>query len=423
MFEDFDTKLQFSSSSDGAKIKIIGVGGAGNNAVNKMVDDRIKDIEFVIANTDSQVLKDSKISRKIILGKQVTKGLGAGAIPEIGKKAAEESIDEIKEVVKDTDLIFIAAGMGGGTGTGASPVIAKEAKESGALVIGIVTTPFSFEGKKRDNNAIKGLLELSKVVDSIIVVSNDRLLDELGSIPLSESFKYSDAILKQAVRTITDLITERSTINLDFADIKNVIEKKGPALIGVGRATGDNAAVEASIDAINSPILESSIEGAESAIINVTGGPKSLTIEKAKDAVETIKEASQNDMDVIFGITINEALGDEIIVSVIATGLKNTVDEFMKETGESLIVNRKIKKDETDINKYKDQFLTKEISMDDFEKRKIGSSEYSTREILKKDYKTSSSDSVTREENDVFKGLSMLDDDDSESIESNLDRD
>lgn len=419
MFEEFDNKLDLSSSVDGAKIKIIGVGGAGNNAVNKMLDDRIRDIDFIVANTDSQILKDSRVSKKIILGKKITKGLGAGAIPEVGKKAAEESIDEIKEFVKDSDLVFIAAGMGGGTGTGASPIIAKTAKEEGAIVIGIVTTPFSFEGKKRERNSFDGLSELSKVVDSIIVVSNDRLLDELGNIPLSESFQYSDAILKQAVRTITDLITERSIINLDFADIKNIIENKGPALIGVGRATGDNASVEAAIDAINSPILESSIEGAKSAIINVTGGPKGLTIEKAKDAVETIKEASQNEMDVIFGITINEALGDEIIVSVIATGLKDVNHEVFNSNSFSTDTSSlaKISKDETDIKKYKSHFLTKEIDMDELEK--IRGNTNSTKKNFNMSSSTDSFSKKTIEasNNDMFKGLSLLDEDEDDSMD------
>jgi cell division protein FtsZ len=391
MFEEFETIL---SNDDGAKIKIIGVGGGGNNAVNKMAEDRINGVEFIVANTDNQVLKDSNISKKLLLGASVAKGLGAGALPDVGRKAAEESIDDINAIVANTDLVFIAAGLGGGTGTGAAPIIAKAAKDAGALVISIVTTPFNFEGKRRTNNSIDGLRELTENSDSVIIVSNDRLLDELGEIPLTDSFKYSDAILKQAVRTIADLITEHSLINLDFADIKTVIKDQGPALIGVGVSSSENAAVEAAIDAINSPILESSINGARNAIISITGSSKSLTIKKAEEAVDTIKEAASNDIDIMFGISINEELGDEIIVSVIATGLNNTKESVARS--ETLNADQT-----TDIEKYKDLTITREFNPNIIMEKEI------VAESLVQD--------------DIFDSLSILDDDSEEiSIEELL---
>lgn len=353
MFEELDRNFLMNNNENAAVIKIIGVGGGGSNAVNKMIEDKMKGLEFYIANTDKQALKDSKVPNKIILGDNLTKGLGAGSNPDIGSKAATESVEQIKEVVKGSDLVFIAAGLGGGTGTGAAPILAKNAKEEGALVVGIVTTPFDFEGASRGHNAVEGLKALANEVDAIIVVSNNRLLHELGSVPLTDSFKYADAILKQAVRTITDLINKHSLINLDFADVKYVLKDKGLALIGTGKASGENAAVEAAIQAINSPILESSIEGADSAIVNVLGGPKALTINQAQEAVQTIKEASDtSNINVIFGVTIDENMGDEIVVSVIATGISQSKEDLPIKDG----IKNKAKdlfSDETDIEKYK----------------------------------------------------------------------
>lgn len=392
MFEEFNTNLQ---NDKGAKIKVIGVGGGGNNAVNKMVEDKITGIEFIVANTDNQVLKTSKVPTKLALGEISTKGLGAGALPEIGKKAAEESIDEIKAVIEGADLVFVAAGMGGGTGTGAAPIIAKAAKDSGSLVIGIVTTPFNFEGKRRSNNSIEGLKNLSEVTDSIIVISNDRLLDELGEIPLTDSFKYSDAILKSAIRTISDLIQDHSLINLDFADVKTVIEGQGAALIGVGSSTGENAAVEAAIRAINSPILESSIEGAKNAIVSVAGSSKSLSIKKAQSAVNTIKEASASDIEIMFGVTINESLEDEIVVSVIATGLNQT-----KTQTEAVEEARQTSIDiATDIDKFKQQSTTREFSKTEAEAQLNQGSQ-----------------------DEIFSGFNLLDEDDDDSFSAFLKR-
>ncbi len=325
-FEDFDLRNETNNKKQKnsiAKIKVIGVGGAGNNAVNRMLEDEVMGIDFIVANTDEQVLNESKAKIKLILGKKITKGLGAGANPQVGKEAAIESTEEIKSIVNGVDLVFIASGMGGGTGTGAAPVIAKIAREAGALVVGIVTTPFKFEGTKRTANATAGLIQFYENVDSIIIVSNDRLLLELGSIPLKDSFKYSDAVLKQAVRTITDLIAMPALINLDFADIKAVMENQGPALIGIGNAKGENKAVEAAINAINSPILEASIDGAKNAIINITGG-NNFTLEEANKVVDTIQNAANEKINILFGVSTNDELEDELIVSVIATGLKGT---------------------------------------------------------------------------------------------------
>ncbi len=344
---------------NGAKIAIVGVGGGGNNAVNKMALDNMEGITFVLANTDQQVLDNSPIEKTITLGRDLTKGLGAGANPEIGERAANDSVDEIKKSIAGHDLIFVAAGMGGGTGTGAAPIIAKVAKETGALVVGIVTTPFGFEGNKRLSNAYKGLEEFRQNVDSIIIVSNDRLKEELGTIPLTESFHYSDAILKQAVRTITDLINSHSLINLDFADVKTVIENQGLALIGVGRASGENKAVEAAIAAINSPILESSIEGARNAIVNIAGSSTNLSIEQANTAIDTIKEAAGDNIDIIFGVTINDDLDEEIVVSVIATGLTSTKSERVNQ-----VKRQHQNKNETDIDKYKSETSTQETKVE-----------------------------------------------------------
>lgn len=404
MFEKVEREYILRNDDKIASIKIVGVGGGGSNAVNKMLEDKIRGIEFIVANTDKQALKDSSVSNKIILGENLTKGLGAGANPEIGAKSATESIDVIKNALEGADLVFVAAGMGGGTGTGAAPIIAKTAKENGALVVGIVTTPFNFEGNIREHNANEGLAALSKEVDSVIIISNNRLLHELGGIPLTDSFQYADAILKQAVRTITDLITKHSLINLDFADIKAVLKDKGLALIGTGKASGENAAVEAAIQAINSPILESSIEGANHAIVNVLGGPKALTINQAQQAVQTIKEASStSSIDVIFGVTIDENMGDEIVVSVIATGITNVKeDNSSMKSGSSIADHaRSLFDNETDIEKYRSGFT---------QESEINSEE------LKRELENSSAE----KEDDIFSSLGMLDDEEDEDDMSSI---
>lgn len=302
-----------------AKIKVIGVGGAGNNAVNRMVDEGMKGVEFYIANTDLQVLNVSPVVNRIELGKEITKGLGAGANPEVGRKAAVESENEIREAVKGADMVFVTAGLGGGTGTGASPLVAKIAQEEGALVVGIVTKPFSFEGPRRGTQAYQGLEELKQFVDSLIIVSNNQLLEVIGRIPMKEAFKEADNVLRQGVQTITDLIAVPAMINLDFADVRSVMQGQGTALIGIGMSQGENKSIEAAQKAITSPLLEAQISGSRNAIVNVTGGD-SISIQDASEAVEYIREAAGNDIDIIFGVAINENIGDAIIVTVIATG-------------------------------------------------------------------------------------------------------
>ncbi|MBS5114446.1 MAG: cell division protein FtsZ [Erysipelotrichaceae bacterium] len=315
-----------------AKIKVIGVGGGGCNAVNRMVGDGVQGVEFYVANTDAQILKGINVENQIVLGKELTQGLGAGGNPEIGRKAAQESEDEIRSALQGANMIFVAAGMGGGTGTGAAPVIAKIAKDLGALTVGVVTKPFSFEGPKRANQALQGIEEFSENVDSIIIVSNDRLLEIIGNKPLRESFREADNVLRQGVQTITDLIAIPAFINLDFADIKSVMAEKGKALIGIGMANGENKAVEAAQRAISSPLLEVSIEGARDAIINVTGG-ETLSLYEANTAVEVIRDAVGNDLNTIFGVAINENLDDNVIVTVIATGFEENVENTVPSFG------------------------------------------------------------------------------------------
>lgn len=315
---------QFQTYESVAKIKIIGVGGAGNNAVNCMVSDNVIGCEFYVLNTDAQVLNCSKAENRVVLGKTTTKGLGAGANPAVGLQAALESEDEIREIVKDTDMVFIAAGMGGGTGTGAAPVVARVAKECGALVIGIVTRPFTFEGKVRMSNALSGIEELKKYVDTLITISNDRILQLIGNLPLRQSFQEADNVLKRSVQAITDLIAMPALINLDFADVRTLLLNKGAAMIGFGVGNGSNRAQEAAVKAISSPLLENSITGARSAIIAITGG-KNSTLYDFTDAVNHIQNAAGNDINIIFGASINENLEDELQVTVIATDFDENV--------------------------------------------------------------------------------------------------
>ena len=302
-----------------AVIKVFGIGGAGCNAVNRMIEEKIQGAEFYVCNTDVQILDVSHAENKIILGKETTKGLGAGANPEVGKKAALECESEIKEAIAGADMVFLAAGMGGGTGTGAAPVFAKLAKESGALTIGIVTKPFNFEGRKRLEQALVGLEQLKEHVDSLIIVSNNQLLQVIGKIPFRDAFREADNVLRQGVQTITDLISVASLINVDFSDIKTVIQGQGTALFGIGMAEGENIAQEAAMSAIHSPLLEAQISGAKNAIVNVTGGAN-ISIYDSQVAVDFIREASGNDIDIVYGVAINENIGDAIIVTVIATG-------------------------------------------------------------------------------------------------------
>ena len=309
-----------SQYDNNVNIKVIGVGGGGNNTIHSMVKEGIKGVEFIVANTDAQVLTSSVAHTVIQLG-IAANGQGAGANPEMGKASAIESEDRIKEVLEGADMVIIAAGMGGGTGTGAAPVIAKIAREMGALTVGVITTPFSFEGSQRSKNAEVGYEAMMASTDSLVSVSNDKLLEQYGGISLKDSFMYADKILKQTVRTITDLIAIPAMINLDFADVTSVMKDRGTALIGIGRSTGDDRAIKAATAAISSPILEASILGATHAIINISGND--ITLYEAEQAVETIEKASGGELNIIFGVSIVDNLGKDIQVSVIATGITN----------------------------------------------------------------------------------------------------
>ncbi len=309
-----------------AKIKVIGVGGGGNNAVNRMIESGVKGVEFIVANTDLQVLNSSKAPIKIQLGATLTDGLGAGANPEIGKEAAMESKKELEETLKGADMVFVTCGMGGGTGTGAAPVIAEIAQDLGALTVGIVTKPFSFEGRKRMEHAMNGLEELKKHVDTLIVIPNDRLREIIDkTTPMLDAFREVDNVLRRGVQSISDLIAVAGLVNLDFADVKAVMEKRGNALIGIGIGVGENRAIEAAKQAVSSPLLETSITGATDAIINITGGGN-LTLFEAEDAAQVVRDAANTEINTIFGAVINENLTDEVIVTVIATGFEDEAE-------------------------------------------------------------------------------------------------
>lgn len=308
-----------------ARIVVIGVGGAGNNAVNRMMDEHIDNVEFYVLNTDKQALATSKAPNRIVIGEEVTKGLGAGGDPKKGKDAAEASEEKIAEIVKGANMVFVAAGMGGGTGTGAAPVVARIAKKSGALTIAIVTRPFNFEGKTRTANSVAGLSALKDAVDSIIIVSNDKLLMASGNAPIATAFQESDRVLAQSVKTVTDLILLPAVINLDFADVKSTLEDSGLALIGFGMGTGKNKAQEAAENAINSPLLEASIAGARKAICAVTCGAN-VSLYDAEECVNRIIEQAGNAIDIKFGVSINDQLDDTILVSVIASSFTKEFD-------------------------------------------------------------------------------------------------
>ncbi|BDR60401.1 cell division protein FtsZ [Lactobacillus xylocopicola] len=322
--------MDFTFDSDDNKnaiIKVIGVGGAGGNAVNRMIDDGVQGVSFVAANTDVQALNSNKAETKIQLGPKLTRGLGAGSHPEVGQKAAEESEQTIEDALKGADMIFITAGMGGGTGTGAAPTVAKIARETGALTVGVVTRPFTFEGPKRSKNATAGIAELKQYVDTLVIIANNRLLEMVDKkTPMMDAFKEADNVLKQGVQGISDLITSTDYVNLDFADVKTVMANQGAALMGIGRASGENRTIEATKLAISSPLLEVSIDGAKQVLLNITGGPD-LTLFEAQDASEIVSKAAGDDVNIIFGTSINPNLGDEVVVTVIATGISSAAEE------------------------------------------------------------------------------------------------
>ncbi|HEY4600391.1 MAG TPA: cell division protein FtsZ [Cerasibacillus sp.] len=320
--------LDFDMNMDQlATIKVIGVGGGGNNAVNRMIEHGVEGVEFIAVNTDAQALNLSKAELKLQIGTKLTRGLGAGANPEVGKKAAEESREQIEEALQGADMIFVTAGMGGGTGTGAAPIIAQISKEIGALTVGVVTRPFSFEGRRRSTQAIAGIDALKKAVDTLIVIPNDRLLEIVDkNTPMLEAFREADNVLRQGVQGISDLIAKPGLINVDFADVKTIMYDKGSALMGIGVATGENRATEAAKKAISSPLLETSIDGAHGILMNITGG-MNLSLYEVQEAADLVTTAADEEVNVIFGSVINESLKDEIIVTVIATGF----DEAKRE--------------------------------------------------------------------------------------------
>lgn len=311
-----------NEQSTAAKILVVGVGGGGNNAVNRMIEGKLEGVEFVAVNTDSQALQYSKATTKIQIGEKLTRGLGAGAKPEIGLKAAEESHEDLAQMIKGSDMIFITAGMGGGTGTGAAPVIAAIAREMDILTVGVVTKPFDFEGKVRMHNAMLGINELQLYVDTLIVIPNQKLLSVIDRrTTMRDAFKKADEILQQGVQGISDLIYTPGIINLDFADVATVMSNKGVAHIGVGSATGDTKAEEAARLAISSPLLETTIDGARHMLINIQGD-SNMSMFDANDAIQLIQEAAGNNANVIYGQSIDDSLEDQIIVTVIATGFE-----------------------------------------------------------------------------------------------------
>ncbi|PLT29857.1 cell division protein FtsZ [Peribacillus deserti] len=315
----FDTQLDQVAS-----IKVIGVGGGGNNAVNRMIEDGVQGVEFISVNTDAQALALSKAGVKIQLGEKITRGLGAGANPEIGRKAAIESEIQIREALKGADMIFVTAGMGGGTGTGAAPAIAEMARSLGSLTIGVVTRPFTFEGRKRGAQSEGGIARLKESVDTLIVIPNDRLLEIVDKkTPMTEAFREADNILRQGVQGISDLIAVPGLINLDFADVKTIMSYKGSALMGIGVASGEGRAAEAAKQAISSPLLETSIDGAQGILLNITSG-SDLSLLEVQEVADIVAAASDRELNMIFGSVIHEKLKKEIMVTVIATGFNDS---------------------------------------------------------------------------------------------------
>lgn len=319
-----DNQQEVTEKQDGAKIKVIGVGGAGGNAVNRMVEENVKGVEFFVANTDRQALASSKVNQHIQLGPKLTNGLGAGSDPEVGQKAALESEEEIRNALQGADMIFVTAGMGGGTGTGAAPVISKIAKDLGALTVGVVTRPFKFEGTKRSQFAMTGIAAMKSNVDTLVVISNDNLLSLVDKkTGLKEAFSVADDVLRQGVEGITDTITETGLVNLDLNDVRTVMENQGTAVIGIGTGSGDNAIDEATEAAVASPLLESDITGAKQVLLNIVGG-SNLTIFDIQAAADTVAQRASNDVNVIFGASIDENFDDKIKVTLIATGIDSS---------------------------------------------------------------------------------------------------
>jgi len=327
-----------TSKASGAVIKVIGVGGGGCNSINTMIRKDVKGVEFFSVNTDIQSLNMALEGTKTVqIGKELTKGLGAGSIPEVGKAAAQENIEEFEEIAKETDMLFIAAGMGGGTGTGAAPVIAETAKDQDILTVGVVTKPFLFEGKRRMKNAEQGIKEISKICDSVIIIPNQKLLEALPkNIPLTEAFSFSDDVLRQAVQGISDLVNHPGQINVDFADVKTVMSKKGMAIMGIGEATGNDRATAAAQKAIYSPLLDNiDLSGASDILVNITSG-ENLSLSEVEESINTIREATSEDAELIFGTVIDNEIDEKIKITVIATGFSAPKKRFSERVTASI---------------------------------------------------------------------------------------
>lgn len=389
--------------NEGAVIKVIGVGGGGGNAINRMIEENVKGVEFIAANTDVQALKNSKAETVIQLGPKYTRGLGAGSQPEVGAKAAEESEEAIRESLEGADMIFITAGMGGGTGTGAAPIVAKIAKDLGALTVGVVTRPFTFEGPKRGRFAAEGIAKLKENVDTLLIISNNRLLEVVDKkTPMLEAFREADNVLRQGVQGISDLITAPGYVNLDFADVKTVMENQGTALMGIGVASGEERVIEATKKAISSPLLETSIDGAEQVLLNITGG-LDMTLFEAQDASDIVANAATGDVNIILGTSINEELGDEIRVTVIATGIDPTNKESKSRSRQSQIHSIP-QKPVLDMDQAKPQseednaFGDWDIRKDQPVRQKIDDAQFDT--IEKKDFETFNRDEVKSNDDD-----------------------
>lgn len=392
--------FQIDDQQLGTKIKVIGVGGGGGNAINRMIQDNVKGVEFIAANTDIQALKKSAAETKIQLGPKLTRGLGAGANPDIGAKAAQESEEAISQALEGADMIFVTAGMGGGTGTGAAPEIAKIAKSQNALTVGVVTRPFSFEGPKRSRSAADGMDKLRENVDTLVIISNNRLLEIVDKkTSIMDAFQEADNVLRQGVQGISDLITSPGYINLDFSDVKTIMQNQGAALMGIGTANGENRVAEATKQAISSPLLEVSIEGAEQVLLNITGA-NDLALQEAQEAANIVAQAASSDVDIIFGTSVNEDLEGSVVITVIATGIdKNKKKKAPARRVASATDSSSSTSDQrNDNDRFNNWNLNREINNDRQVNRRNDVEEFAN--VEKKDFDVFQADSDTDDHND-----------------------
>lgn len=392
--------FQIDDQQLGTKIKVIGVGGGGGNAINRMIQDNVKGVEFIAANTDIQALKKSAAETKIQLGPKLTRGLGAGANPDIGAKAAQESEEAISQALEGADMIFVTAGMGGGTGTGAAPEIAKIAKSQNALTVGVVTRPFSFEGPKRSRSAADGMDKLRENVDTLVIISNNRLLEIVDKkTSIMDAFQEADNVLRQGVQGISDLITSPGYINLDFSDVKTIMQNQGAALMGIGTANGENRVAEATKQAISSPLLEVSIEGAEQVLLNITGA-NDLALQEAQEAANIVAQAASSDVDIIFGTSVNEDLEGSVVITVIATGIdKNKKKKAPARRVASATDSTSSTSDQrNDDDRFNNWNLNREINNDRQVNRRNDVEEFAN--VEKKDFDVFQADSDTDDHND-----------------------